>query len=589
MIARSLVASVAATAVAMALMGWARSAYQVRTLQERIMEWTLLLVPIELFEQGLQRFGANAKVLALYATTAGIVLALVGLGAVAFRRGPRAIVLTAAGLWLFAMAVVMPVTGAGFFANELFQDVGLTNASYAGLALAYAAVLMAGRAVLVKPAEAPWAVGEGGLTRRAFVGTLAGTGLAYSLTLWLGRASGAAGSSLPVASVADLVVPTETPRPAPPTPTIAPAAPVATPAAGQPAAAVPTTAPATPTASPPTPTPRPTPPPAPKPAAKQIKRDEIGSTTASGRKTSELAALFTPNEDWYITTKNAIADPVVDRDRWRLALDGELGKPVQLDLNLMYQLPAVEVPWTLECISNRVTRCGEAPFGCDLISSAKFKGVRLRDLLQLAGGLKPGAKTLVFFGADEFSSSLPATPEVVDGSYAVYEMNGQPLPIEHGYPVRLLVPNRYGMKNPKWIVSIRAIAGEHVDWYAQRGWSREGVVKTMARIDTPAEGEKLPAGEHRIAGIAYAGARGVSQVEFSVDGGKSWRPAAPVEPPVSPNVWLRWEGKFAFEGTKPADLTVRCVDGTGAPQPAEITSVEPNGQGGLHYISVYPG
>src|SRR5687767_7929123 len=98
MLLKSLPTSAVATGAAMALMGWARSAYQIRTLQERIMEWSLLLVPLDLFEQGLQRFGTNAKVIALYATTAGIVLALVALGALAFRRGAWAIVLTAVAL-----------------------------------------------------------------------------------------------------------------------------------------------------------------------------------------------------------------------------------------------------------------------------------------------------------------------------------------------------------------------------------------------------------------------------------------------------------------------------------------------------------
>src|SRR5581483_11364402 len=216
-------------------------------------------------------------------------------------------------------------------------------------------------------------------------------------------------------------------------------------------------------------------PPPPKPMAKHIDRTDVGSTTGAGRKPSELAPFITSNEDWYITTKNAVADPVVDPNKWRLIVDGEVNKPVQLDLAVMYQLPPGE-----------------------LISTARFKGARLRDLLQLAGGLKPNVRTLVFNCVDEFTSALPATPDVIEKSVVVYEMNGQVLPIEHGYPVRLLVPNLYGMKNPKWIQNIRPIAGDFVDWYGQRGWTREGVVRTMARIDTPAEGQHLAPGEHVI-------------------------------------------------------------------------------------------
>jgi DMSO/TMAO reductase YedYZ molybdopterin-dependent catalytic subunit len=571
--AASATAAIAAAAVAVGLMGWARAAYEVRTLQERIMEWALLFVPTNLFEQGLQRFGANAKVIAVQVTMTVIALVLAGLGYWSVRRGARVVLATAALLWLFAMVVVMPVTGAGFFATGLFRDVALTNASYALLALVYASVLLGARMTATRPAAGSAAAAA--LSRRAFLGAVGGSGVAAALTLWLGRTHGVGASDLPVASVADLQ-PTATPPTATPPPTGPP--PVG---AGAPT----TPSPASPAA---TPTPRPVVPPPPKPMAKHIDRTDVGSTTGAGRKPSQLASFITSNEDWYITTKNAIADPVVDPNKWRLVVDGEVNKPVQLDLALIYQLPPVELTKTLECISNRVTRCGEAPFGCDLISTAKFKGVRLRDLLQLAGGLKPNAKTLVFNCVDEFTSALPATPDVIEKGVVVYEMNGQVLPIEHGYPVRLLVPNLYGMKNPKWIQNIRPIAGDFVDWYGQRGWTREGVVRTMARIDTPAEGQHLPPGEHTIAGIAYAGSRGISKVEYSTDGGKTWTVATPVEPYVGPDTWLRWQGTFVFEGTRPADLTVRCVDGTGTPQPEQITPVEPNGQAGLDYISVYP-
>ncbi len=577
--AASAAAEVAAAAAAVGLMGWARAAYQVRTLQERIMEWALLFVPTNLFEQGLQRFGANAKVIAVQVTMAVIALVLAGLGYWAVRHGTRAVLATAALLWLFAMGVVMPVTGAGFFATGLFQDVALTNASYALLALVYASVLLGARAIASRHTAAGSAE-VGGLSRRAFLGAVGGSGVAAALTLWLGRTHGVGASDLPVASVDDLQ-PTEA-RSTVTAPSTAP-----TPAgAAAPFAAAPATATPAPPAA--TPTPRPVVPPPPKPMAKHIDRTDVGSTTGAGRKPSELAPFITSNEDWYITTKNAVADPVVDPNKWRLVVDGEVNKPVQLDLAVMYQLPPVELTKTLECISNRVTRCGEAPFGCDLISTARFKGARLRDLLQLAGGLKPNVRTLVFNCVDEFTSALPATPDVIEKSVVVYEMNGQVLPIEHGYPVRLLVPNLYGMKNPKWIQNIRPIAGDFVDWYGQRGWTREGVVRTMARIDTPAEGQHLAPGEHVIAGVAYAGSRGISKVEYSTDGGKTWTTATPVEPYVGPDTWLRWRGTFVFEGTKPADLTVRCVDGTGAPQPEQITPVEPNGQAGLDYISVYP-
>jgi DMSO/TMAO reductase YedYZ molybdopterin-dependent catalytic subunit len=238
--------------------------------------------------------------------------------------------------------------------------------------------------------------------------------------------------------------------------------------------------------------------------------------------------------------------------------------------------------------AHSLVRLAAAALAALAIGNARWKGARLRDVLGLAGGLKPGVRSIVFAGADEFTASLPPDPQLLDDALLVYEMNGQVLPIEHGYPARMLVPNRYGMKGAKWVVNIKPVTSVVVDWYGQRGWSREGIVRTMTRIDTPAEGQKLPPGEHRIAGIAYAGTRGISKVEYSADGGRTWRQARSIEQPDGSDTWLRWEGNFAFEGSRPADLAARAVDGAGQRQSEQVTPVEPDGQAGLDSITVYP-
>jgi DMSO/TMAO reductase YedYZ molybdopterin-dependent catalytic subunit len=207
-------------------------------------------------------------------------------------------------------------------------------------------------------------------------------------------------------------------------------------------------------------------------------------------------------------------------------------------------------------------------------------------VLDLAGGLKPGVVSLQVQGADEYSSSIPASLATDPNTLLVYEMYGQPLPPQHGYPVRLLTPGRYGYKSCKWVIGIRALRTEHVDWYGQRNWSRTGIVKTMSRIDVPANGARLLPGRHRIAGIAYAGDRGVDAVQFSADGGRTWRPTTFLEPPLGPDTWVRWGAEFDVAPGQTVRLTSRAIDGAGAVQTSVFTLPQPDGGAGLHTIEV---
>jgi DMSO/TMAO reductase YedYZ molybdopterin-dependent catalytic subunit len=589
----ALALAIPATAVALGLMLWARSLYQIRTLPERVMEWSLQFIPLDLFEQGLQKFGTSAKEIALLGNYLGLALTLVVIGAIALRSGARLIAGLSLGLWLFAMVVVMPITGAGFFASDLAQDIILTDFSYLALALAYGTVLLLTHA-LVTSGSATVAIASGSLeSRRAFVGALVGTGAAYALTFWFGRNAGASNSTLPLASVGNLptAVPTDTAVAAPtqlPTATTAPAPGAATPglvgtSAAEANAALPTATiapPATATAAP-TATPLNGIPPRPAPA-QAVKRDKDGSLTASTQQAGQVATQFTPSNGFYITTKNAGGDPIVDPDKWRLVLDGEVANPIQLDLPILYKLPSVQVVKTLECISNWVNKCEQVPFGCGLIGNAAWKGARLTDVLAVAGGLKPGVVGIVTLAVDEFSSFIPADPTLLHDTLLVYEMNGQVLPLEHGYPARLLVPGRYGMKSPKWVIGIRPSKTVIADWYGKLGWSKDGIVQAMTRIDVPSTGAALPAGQQQIGGIAYAGSRGVSKVEFSADGGQTWSKAAFLEDPPGKDTWVRWQGTFTMPSSGTLTLAARCVDGNGTPQNTNYTITQPNGGTGLN-------
>jgi DMSO/TMAO reductase YedYZ molybdopterin-dependent catalytic subunit len=166
-------------------------------------------------------------------------------------------------------------------------------------------------------------------------------------------------------------------------------------------------------------------------------------------------------------------------------------------------------------------------------------------------------------------------------------MNGEVLPREHGYPARLLVPGRYGMKNPKWLAGIRALNQPFADWYQQRGWTRTGLVKTMSRIDVPVDGAALAAGSQPVAGVAYAGDRGITQVEVSADGGSTWQTASFLESPAGKDVMVRWQSTFQMRDS-PVTLVVRATDGTGVVQADDFGLPAPDGGWGQDSIQVTP-
>jgi DMSO/TMAO reductase YedYZ molybdopterin-dependent catalytic subunit len=323
----------------------------------------------------------------------------------------------------------------------------------------------------------------------------------------------------------------------------------------------------------------------PPPGGRQLVRDKDGGLLASGRRRGELASLITSNDDFYVVTKNAVADPVLHHESWRLIVDGDVEQPLEFTYDTIRRLQPVEVTKTLECISNFVTNCGMVPFGCDLISTAHWKGARVADILAIAG-IRPGVVALATICADEFITALPMQAALDPETLLIYEMNGEVLPREHGYPLRMLVPGRYGMKNAKWISALRPLRREFLDWYGQRNWSKEGVVKTMTRIDVPASGATLPPGEHEVAGIAYAGDRGVVKVEFSTDGGQTWNDAQFIEPAPGRDAWVRWRGRFRLQPGTTTTIIARATDGTGELQIEHFTLPEPDGCTGWHTTEV---
>lgn len=279
-----------------------------------------------------------------------------------------------------------------------------------------------------------------------------------------------------------------------------------------------------------------------------------------------LALEVTPNEDFYVVSKNPF-DPRVDAKRWRLQIGGLVENSFSLSFDEMKALPSIDQYATLCCISNDV--------GGDLIGNALWRGVRLKDLLAQAG-LRPEAVDIVLRASDGYSDSIPVAKAMADGNILVYEMNGEPLSVSHGFPVRLIVPGIYGKKNVKWITEIEAVSYDYKGFWQTRGWDDRAVYKTMSRIDAPGDSVS---GNTMIAGIAFAGDRGISKVEVSVDGGNTWEQAQ-IKPALSEYSWVLWHKDWTPARVGRHLIKVRATDGTGAIQAAGYAPPYPNGSSG---------
>jgi DMSO/TMAO reductase YedYZ molybdopterin-dependent catalytic subunit len=292
----------------------------------------------------------------------------------------------------------------------------------------------------------------------------------------------------------------------------------------------------------------------------------------SGGPTAEL----TPVGDFYVVSKN-FTDPIVDAAGWELAIHGLVDKPQRLKLDALRQLPSVTEFVTLECISNNV--------GGFQISTGEFGGVPLASVLDLAG-VQAGATLVAFRSRDGYTESLPLSlvqqsPEIL----LALTLDGAPLPDLHGFPARILVPGHYGMKGPKWIEDIELTTGSRNGYWENQGWNPDAAVKTMSRIDNPSEGSLLMVGPVAISGVAFAGKRSISAVEFSADGGRAWSPAI-VKPALSNLTWNLWSATWTPSAAGAYRLMVRARDGQGAAQSGSANPSYPDGSSGYHSIQV---
>jgi DMSO/TMAO reductase YedYZ molybdopterin-dependent catalytic subunit len=289
-----------------------------------------------------------------------------------------------------------------------------------------------------------------------------------------------------------------------------------------------------------------------------------------------VAAFMTPNADFY-RIDTTLATPQVDPARWRLTIRGMVDKPFTLSYQDLLDRPLVERDITMVCVSNEV--------GGNYIGTARWLGVPLATILKQAG-VQPGATQLVSRSVDGWTAGSPVA-EVMDGRDAVVAvgMNGEVLPIAHGFPARLVVPGLYGFVSAtKWVTELELTTFEAYDpYWAKRGWAKRAPIKTMARIDTPRGLSRVKAGPMMIGGVAWAIHRGIGAVEVKIDDG-AWQPAKLGNGP-SADTWRQWS--FAWEATAGThSVACRATDGTGQVQTETRAQPIPDGASGWHSIIV---
>ncbi|KQX05183.1 MULTISPECIES: molybdopterin-dependent oxidoreductase [unclassified Leifsonia] len=285
-----------------------------------------------------------------------------------------------------------------------------------------------------------------------------------------------------------------------------------------------------------------------------------------------ISPLFTSNKDFY-RVDTALTVPSIDPDSWRLTIDGMVGEKIELSFDDLVGMGLNEYSITLTCVSNEV--------GGDLLGTAKWLGIPVRDVLKKAAP-KSGADMVLSRSIDGFTASTPLaslTDPKLDAILAV-GMNGEPLPLEHGFPVRMVVPGLYGyVSATKWLTELKVttFAKDEAYW-TPRGYSAKAPIKFSSRIDTPRLDKAIDAGPVKVAGVAWAQTVGIKQVDVKIDDA-DWQKAT-LSVPVNVDTWVQWYVDWeATPGTH--YVTVRATDKNGKQQVEERAPIAPDGSSGL--------
>ncbi|MBS2534708.1 molybdopterin-dependent oxidoreductase [Catenulispora sp. NF23] len=289
-----------------------------------------------------------------------------------------------------------------------------------------------------------------------------------------------------------------------------------------------------------------------------------------------LSSFITPNSDFY-RVDTALVLPQVDPDAWTLRIRGLVDRPLELSFAELLNRPLVEHDQTLSCVSNEV--------GGPYVGTARWIGASLADLLREAG-VQRGADQLVGRSIDGMTIGTPVE-SVLDGRTGLLAvaMNGEPLPIAHGFPCRMLVPGFFGyVSATKWLVDLELTTfADYDSYWVRRGYSKIAPVKTASRIDVPKPFAKVPAGSVTVAGVAWATHRGIDAVEVRADGGP-WQ-LARLAAADTPDTWRQWTHQLNLASGL-HKLEVRATDATGAVQPEQRVDTVPNGATGWHSVVI---
>lgn len=290
-----------------------------------------------------------------------------------------------------------------------------------------------------------------------------------------------------------------------------------------------------------------------------------------------LSSEITSSQGFYTVSKNLAADPTVDASGWNLTISGQVEQPYKLTYNDLLAMPMKTQYETLMCISNEV--------GGPYMGNAMWEGIPLADLLQRAGKIKPGATKVVLYAVDDYSDSIHLSKALEPTTLVALRMNGETLPQNHGFPARLLVPGIYGMKHVKWITRIEVVTTDYLGYWQKSGWSDPAPVRMTTRIDIPHIDITLTANKPTyVAGVAFSGNKGISQVDVSFDAGQSWQHAV-LKRPLSDFTWVLWELPWT---PRPGTYTIvaRAVDMEGNVQNPTQASPAPDGSSGYHSIEI---